>query len=133
MKIIFIPIALFLFSSCSHNISRDNVYIREINQLPDYRNRKDIIDKLGYPSEIIISKDGKKTGPFPVVDWIYYFQSSDDDNVFPVYYAYRQGKCVAATSLGIPTGSYYKVLNSDNVEDLKLILLSRKNTRMEIE
>lgn len=84
--------------------------------------RADIIKKWGYPVEVIIKKRDVKLGNY-IVTWVYYIQDSDG-MVSPVFFNFREGKPLSTNSF-IVLKDHYRLMNTDNTEDLKLILSER--------
>jgi hypothetical protein len=84
--------------------------------------RTDIVKKWGYPAEILLKKQDPKLGNY-IITWVYYIQDSDG-TVSPVFFNFKQGNPLATNSFGIYDGGY-RLMNTDKIEDLKLILAKR--------
>jgi hypothetical protein len=86
----------------------------------------DIVNKWGYPAEVILKKRDPKLGDY-VVTWIYYIQDSDG-LVSPVFYNFGSGKPLSTNSFVALKGRY-RIMNTDKIEDLKLILAKRNEIK----
>ena len=89
-------------------------------------NRNDIVEKWGYPAEILLRKHDIKLGNH-IITWVYYIQDSEG-TVSPVFFNFKQGNPLATNSFGIYDGSY-RLMNTDKIEDLKLILARRSEIK----
>jgi hypothetical protein len=123
MKIIFAMILMLGLESCTLNPSKGNT--SSAMQYPNL-DRADIVNKWGYPAEILVKKSDVKLGNY-IVTWVYYIQDSNGV-VSPVFYNFRQGKPLSTNSF-VVLKNHYRLLNTDTPDDLKLILSKREEIK----
>jgi hypothetical protein len=119
MKLILTLLLMLSLESCTVNSSGS--HIESSTRYPNL-DRADIVNKWGYPAEVLLKEHDPKLGNY-IVTWIYYIQDSDG-LVSPVFYNFRQGKPLSTNSFVVLKGRY-RVMDTDKTEDLRLILTKR--------
>ncbi len=126
MKIALI-LACLLMASCAETTRfSSGAVLASVSDFPDYTDRSNIVRKLGYPTEVILHEADRPASKGPSFDWIYYLKSSENGIVARFVYTFKGGKCVGATYLTVPKGGSYRILDSNNESDLRIILDERK-------
>ena len=123
MKYFLLSLSLLVLASCVPQ-SKDAIVTSD-KSYPE-RNRKDILKKWGYPAEVFLRKNDAKLGDY-VITWVYYLQN-DQGDPFPIFYNFREGQSLATNAFMEPK-TYYRVMNTDKLEDLKLILAERERIK----